>query len=455
MKQFYLENKREILIYLSVCMIFSMLAFGSGRRTFAMDEFTAPEVVATLGGNFGVLTAPVMQNFLGGIDTPTALLVMSGISLMFDVIPDDTLIDFGHRLGIANLNNYSFGILDYNWFRLLIAVWFLISKLSRSNRVSYTTGVILENYEGKIGRWVTFVVAATQLLANVSVQNVQAAGIGSPVKMATINGFNALLCFLLLVMMLVIYSVVRLFFFSLDITACITCSLIPFAGLLIEFFKGLAVVVLTMLALFQPLIFWFVFACVVLLSAFLCRRSYISLCYFKGIYVKPFFKGIRGFDKDIPLFHPKVPFGVGQFAYRNEATLVLPVYLMNKLRSEKPSVRHQQWWFVSNREKHFLCKSQKFGKTCTFVELKNFRDRKLFVKSSFRFIEFFNIYDNEDVLEKAIPKLRKRDYFVLSKEYSPRFKEIVQYSGLVNYDQYRSELRKKKTEQNSVTPAKA
>lgn len=455
MKRFYLENKREILIYLSICMIFSMLAFGSGRLTFAMEEFTAPEVVATLGGNFGVLTAPVMQNFLGGIDTPTALLVMGGVSLIFDVIPDDTLIDFGHRLGIVNLSNYSFGILDYNWFRLLIVVWFVISKLSRSNRVSYTTGVILENYEGKIGRWVTLIVAATQLLANVSVQNVQAAEISSPVKVATINGFNALLCFLLLVMMLVVYSVVRLFFFSLDITACITCSIVPFAGLLMEFFKGLSVVVLTVLALFQPLIFWFIFTCVVLLSIFLCRRSYISLCYFKGIYVKPFFKGIKGFEENIPLLHPKVPFGVGQFAYRNEATIVLPVYLMNKLHSKTPSVRHQQWWFVSNRDKHFLCKPQKFGKTCTFVELKNFREQKLFVKSSLRFIEFFNIYGNEDVLEKALPKLRKREYFVMSKEYSLRFQEIVQFSGLVNYDAYRNELRRQKSVDKSVTPAKA
>lgn len=162
----YRKNRKLILAYITLCIIFSMFFYGYSEGNHASAKSTA-EVVSTLGGNFGVVSVPLIQNFCGAIDTPSTLLIMSGIALTFELIPDEAIAEFGDKLSIEGLENYSFGILDYHWFQIFVLVWFVLSKLSRSNRVSYTIGVIFEDIESKLGGLVQLLCVAVQIFVNV------------------------------------------------------------------------------------------------------------------------------------------------------------------------------------------------------------------------------------------------------------------------------------------------
>lgn len=127
-KEIYYENKKFIRAYVTICLVFSILAFGDGNLAFASNGFTTVEIVSTLGGSFGKVVAPVAQGYLGSIDAPSAMLIFSIISLALDFIPESDLATLGNAIGVdglEGLSNYSFGILDFNVVKIICLIWFL------------------------------------------------------------------------------------------------------------------------------------------------------------------------------------------------------------------------------------------------------------------------------------------------------------------------------------------
>jgi len=63
-QEFYYENKRFILFCVSICLVFSMLAYGKAHLTRASETVTMTETVSTLGGEFGTVFAPVAEGYM-------------------------------------------------------------------------------------------------------------------------------------------------------------------------------------------------------------------------------------------------------------------------------------------------------------------------------------------------------------------------------------------------------
>lgn len=448
-KELYYKNKKSIYIYVTVCLVFSIFAFGNGNLVFASDSFTTPEIVNALGGSFGEkLFVPFVQILPGGIDVSSALLILSIISFGLDFIPESSLSTFGNVIGIeglGKLSDYSFGLLDFNWFRIICLVWFLIAKLSKSNRVTYTTGLILENYESKIGAFVNALVVASQLLANMQLgTTVQAASATSqPTDMVkySFNGFNALICFVLLISILVIYLFIRSLFYFINIVLLPVCTLVPFSSLVIEAIKIISIIVLILTSIFHPVIFSVIFALTLIIAIMLFRTAYITIRYFKSIYVKPFFKRFRGYNSGIPLVAPKIPQKVRCYVNESDVNIIIPVYILKKVSGQKSMYWHDRWWFVSTKDKQYICKPSFIKNTCYCVDLNNSVNEKMFIKNSLRFFEVFNLKGTEEDIGRAFRKVNKKIHFVFSKEYYHRFNELKELTMFTDYTEYRKQIK--------------
>ncbi len=443
-KEIYYNNKKFILTYITICLIFSVLAFGNGNTAFATATYTTTDVVTTLGGNFGVIVAPIAQTYLGSIDTPSAMLLLGAVSFALDVLPEDVLSSAGNVLGIEGLEglrNYSFGILDLNFFRIFFLLWFIISKLARSNHVTYTVGTILEDLEVKFGVVLNFLVVGTQILANIPLDSsVQAASAASEPTHIIGFGFNALLSFLLLVVTTLIYIFIRCFFFFIDIILMPVCSVIPFTSTSLETVKSFGITILALVGILNPAMFFVIFILTLILSIVLFKKAYISICYFKNIYTKPFFKKLSGYNSEIPLVSPKIPKKVMYFVDGN-ADIIIPVYLLKKVPAHQYTRRHDRWWFVSEGNRHFICKPCFSKKTCYSIELTNTMQQKMFIKKSLRFFEIFNVRGSEESIGRTLRNVPKNIHFVFSKEYYYRFDQMKQLTGFIDYTNYRNHIR--------------
>ena len=455
-KEIYFENKKWIYTYLTICLVFSMLAFGNSNMSSAADAVTATEAVSALGGDFGKVFAPVTQGYLSSIDTPTVLVILCGISLALDYIPESELVSLGEVIdvdGLEGLLDYSFGIIDYNLFRILCLVWFVVTKLLRSNRLTYTTGVILEDVETKIGAVVTFLVVASQFLANIPLQDTamtglntklcaisQATTISQPMLMIH-NGFYVFLCFALLVSVMVVYFLIRYLFYFIDIVLLPVCSAVDFTSTGLEFVKTAGIVGLLYISVRHPYIFCVIFAMILIVAIVLFKKSYTTVRYFKNIYVKPFFKGFLGFDNQFALISSKAPKKVKQFAEEQKAELLIPVYWVKKVPGNEKIRKHDRWWFVATGQKQYICQFGRIKNKCVVIELNNHTDDKMFIKKSLRFFEVFNLDESEENIGKLFHKLNKKFHFVFSKEYYYRFDDIKALTGYMDYTLYRNQIR--------------
>lgn len=444
-KEIYYNNRKFIRTYLTICLVFSMLAFGNGGVSQAGSDITSTEAISTLGGEFGALIAPLAESYLAGIDLSSAFLIFSAISLSFDYIPAEAMATVGDAIGVDGLEgliNFSFGILDYNVVRILCLLWFILDKVAKSNRVTYSTGVILEEYEAKIGAVVLFLVTASQYLSNIPLSNTVQAATDSiqPLTVAT-RGFNALICFMLLMGVMVVYALIRCLFFFIDIIIMPTCTITPFAGLIIEMVKTLSIVGLMCLAVAHPYVFCVIFLITLAIAIKMFRTTYITIRYFKHIYVKPFFRKFRGYDREIPLVAPRAPKKVKQFTAQGATDILLPVYTLKKVSGEKGMRRYDRWWFVSTPERKYLCKPYCFKNTCRCIELKNSEEHKIFIKKSFRFFEIFGLKDNTETIAQPFHPTHKQLYFVFSKEYYHRFETIKELTQFTDYTEYKNQIK--------------
>lgn len=444
-KEIYYENKKFIRAYVTICLVFSILAFGDGNLAFASNGFTTVEIVSTLGGSFGKVVAPVAQGYLGSIDAPSAMLIFSIISLALDFIPESDLATLGNAIGVdglEGLSNYSFGILDFNVVKIICLIWFLFAKLSKSNRVTYTTGLILENYESKIGGFINGLVVASQFLANIPLGiTVQAASTTSQPTDVVKHSFNALICFILLMSVLVIYLFIRCLFFFINIILLPVCTIVRFSALGIEAIKTMSIIGLVYTAIFHPIIFCVIFALMLIVAIWLFKTAYITIRYFKNIYVKPFFKSFRGYDSDIPLVTPKIPKKVRRYVTESDIDIIIPVYILKKMSGQKSMRWHDRWWFVSAKDKQYICKPCFMKDTCYRIDLNNSIDKKMFIKKSLRFFEIFNLKGTEEDIGRVFRKVHKKIHFVFSKEYYYRFTEIKELTLYTDYTEYRKQIK--------------
>lgn len=465
-KEIYRENKRFIRAYVTACLIFSILAFGSWNPAFAGSSFTTAETVEALGGSFGKMAAPFIQGYLEGLDTPSALVLLSGISVGLDVVPESTLTAIGEKIGtdrLAELSDYSFGILDFHAVKVICLIWFLLARLSKCNRISYTTGLILENFEVKIGAVVSGLVTASQFLdklpigsavqAAAAAETVTATAATAAAATASANAvvfaapaaaspwLNVVLCFVSLISSLVVYVLIRCLFFYVNIVLLPVCGTVPFFAFLGGVLKVGGMIGLLYVAVVNPAVFCVIFALVLILAIWLFKTAYRNIRYFKNIYVKPFFRKIRGYDSEIPLVAPKMPKKVRNFVKESSPEIVIPVYPVKKRKGKQAVLRHDRWWFVSAGNERYICKPSLMKSACSRIDLNPGPEEKIFIKKSLRFFELFSLRGTEDT-GRAFGRIHKEIHLVFSKEYYYRFDRIKEITGYADYAEYKKQLKK-------------
>lgn len=446
LKEIYYENKKSILTYLTLCLVFSIFMFGAASFVRADNSYSTEQIMGAFGGNAAVGLITTLQFSIGSMDTSTALFLCSLLSLFFDIIPESSLSAIGTTAGLSwmeEFSNCSFGLLDINFFRVIFAVWFIASKLSKSNRLTHSVAVILEDVENKIALLVNVIVAFSQFTANIPPKtSALAASLLLPQAAKIPNySFNAPTCFLLLVTLLSLYLAIRYLFFFIDILMIPFCLQIPFMGMGFETLKTAVSIALIYIAMFHPYVFFASLMLIWIISVVLLKKAYITIHYFKNIYVRPFFKKFRGYDAAIPLVSPDVPQKVLNYINADDTEMIIPVYLTKKLDGFRYTQRHERWWFIFSKNKNYLCKPCFMKNTCYCFELYNSMEEPIFIKNSLRFFEIFRLNEKDARSLQPLHKNYKAIHFVFSKEYFYRFEKIKDLTRYTDYGEYKKQLK--------------
>jgi len=445
--EIYQKKKKFIVAYVTFCLLFSILAFGNGNNAFAASEFTSAEILTSLGGSGGKMLAPLTaaQSCLSGMDASTTMFLLCATSFALDFIPESALETFGSALdieGLESLSTYSFGILDFTVFRIFCVVWFIVDKLSKSNGISQEVAKILGDFESLLTIVVNVMVIGSQFLANVPLgSTAYAASFDLEGLEVITNGFNSVICFFALMCISVIYFFIRFFFYFIDIVLIPLCTFVPMTSFGIEFLKTVTVTCLFLLAIFNPMIFYGILAVIFIISVIFFRKAYVTIRYFKRIYIKPFFRRIIGYKRNIQLVKPKYPKQINHYVNVEDLQLVIPVYMLKKAKNIKQIRLHERWWLVSTKDKQFLCKPRLFKNSCYCIDLHNSQRNKIFIKKSLRFFEIFNLQGLETDMVRTFYKVPKHIHFAFSKEYYHRFDEIKALTSYTDYTEYRKELK--------------
>lgn len=439
-KEIYNENKKLLRLYVVFCLMFSVLAFGSGSLVYAKQQGYHPEMIATLGGSFGSMLLPLVMRYFESIDVSFVMALMSGVSFVFESVPEEAILSLENSLGVSGLSQLadcSFGLCDYNLFRIFFLVWFLVAKLAKSTHVSYTVAEILEYVETKMGIVPCVLNACIQCLDMLPTgMEVQAAGADMAVFDTLSSGVYVLLCIALLLCVPVIYILIRSLFFFVNILLIPICTVIPFLSFGIGVVKVGGILILMLLAIFKPYVCGAILILLLVIAIRVFRDAYITIRYFRNIYVRPLWKKVQGDERKMPLVATKLPKRLRRYINVNEADIIIPIYITKKIDGHKYMHWHDRWWFVVTRGKQYICKPSCWKDTCYFVDMNGYFDKKIYIKKSLRFFEVFILKGTEENIGRVFRKAEKVIQFVFSKEYEYRYEDIKKMTLYTDYDEY-------------------
>ena len=130
--------KFRLIHYLSKVELINN-GYSSGNIVYATATLGTAGTVMALGGQGGALLVPIVKAGLINFDVSSGLAIVSAISILFDTVPQE----FFTTIGIPTwLIESSFGLLEVWAIRVLCFVWFIVGKLLRTNRISYSTGLV-------------------------------------------------------------------------------------------------------------------------------------------------------------------------------------------------------------------------------------------------------------------------------------------------------------------------
>lgn len=435
----YRENRRYILLCLGLSLAFSVLAFGSGRFSFA----SSTEEVLAFGGSFGVLLATIVSSgFVEGLDRNWAMVILAGTSLGSMA---------GHKAGIKLFDffdNYSFGLFENMYFSIIMLIWFGLPLLLKAFSKTNAIGITLENTLKKLDGVLLLLIAMSQVIANSAPADTALAAAPGMVVEPTAaigiigRGVEVIACFLALVLMLVIFFLTRYLFLLVDIILVPVATFIPCVSAAVVLGKLFAIIILVLSAVFVPIIFVILMAATVLIAALLFGVAYRACRYFGSIYAKPLIKKIfGGYDREKPLIDEKLPAKVKTFLGNSNVRMAIPVYLLKFRAGINYMHKWDHWWFVCTDSERFICKPLLWKKECHKIPVYHVPQQKMFINQFAAYYEMFNITGPEESLTKVFFRIPKQFHIVFSKEYFYRYQEIKNITGFIDLAEYKQYLK--------------
>lgn len=438
----YKKHKYQILILLSVALIWSaFLFFGQIRTASADTVLNTPSALSleTFGSSSAELATSVMETVGVSADPYTVLTFIGIVSRLNE--------HFGWNLNISP------GLMKYDVIFAMVAILFCISKISKCFGSTKALSMI---HFSEIEKWVglifTVLLSSSVFIDLVTRNSTAMAGpalfactAGMPGSASAASGAITGIAFMVLSFFItllswIIYYIVKLFFDFLDIIT-LPLSAFPGATFVYETVKTAGVISVMTAIMFFPVIGLVLCLLIIITAAVFFKKSYAAMLYFRKIYLKPFFRGIFGYSETIPLVHKKFPSRVEKLFPESEITLALPVYNIKAL--ETPKIRrYTRLWLVCSNREMFLCLPS-FKKKDGFVTFfSSLPKHPVYLKKSRRFLEIFCTPEGED-MNRKYARIRKNYHLVLSKEYSKRIDEILSVSGYSLYTPVKKHRKKK------------
>lgn len=434
--EIYMRNKRYIRIYLCAALFLCIFFFYNGASFASNTKVLSETEITTLGGSFTPALLIFANNANLSISTPVALSCSAILSIMRE-----------HGFLSQQLQGFSFGLMDIWGFRIFAFVWAALSILPRCSQFTRIGGLMIEDLEKKMGPIAILAVSVSQFITNLDGSAVASAAARNGIVSTSFHNIHSyvyiLLSFVTLILLLVCFLFIRTFLFFLDIIQIPICTFIPFTSAGSELIKIIGVIIMYCFILFAPGLFIFFFGLLLLLSIIFFKKAYISVRYFKEIYVKPFFRKLRGYDKEIALINPKAPKQILQEYQAEDLQLLIPVYSVGKKSFSTFIKRHDKWWLAVTATGWHLYQYRPFRNRMRHIPLVLTFPKQIFIKNSKRFFEFFCPSENA-VFSKSFRKLKKDWHFVFSNEYTYRYEEIAAILKCTDYQLYVPSSKKRR-----------
>lgn len=363
------------------------------------------------------------------------------------------------------------------WVLLAASLCFMVSKLMKSNGTTKVFGLCtldeLEKYIGlvfilMIG--VMNVTGLTKVAVAAAASGVDAIAPGAGTGTVLLTTASVIISVVMSLISIVVYFVIKTVIKGLDtLQACF--SFIPYSGLVCEILKTVFVVVIILINIVFPWLGWILNTIVFIICCFLFRTCFNITLFLHRVYIRPFFRGLKGFSKTYPLVSSKLPKRIRKYyeAMDIKLSLAIPVYVQKKYTIDTMKLKKlQRVWLVKTDEGTFLVKKKAGKKKVSLFELtkpveeiaeyteeQDILHRKAsenyHIRKGIRYIEIFKYLDNDKNLNKKNPK--KSISIIMSREYSERYDDILEITGFINYNEiveekkaFKRKRRKEKVE---------
>lgn len=437
--EIYSRNKKFIYLYIGIVTVIVVSTFlmhtidaGAGTSCVrAMDNaMVSQKQGIMLGGSVygGIISA---ANSMGAAIEPISILFVEAVVSLLGKFFDGKFSSFVESVGVMNNE-----VVCY-----IIIVLFVLLKIIRSNNFTKITGLVAEDIENKIG---IIVSAASPFLYYFGMNSSSFAYAAEIQKDGLKSGLNSGLSIIVVavfsIAMVITYYVVRKIVYAAEIVL-VPFSAIPFVSGLIELVKTICVIIMVFLVVNAPVISLLIYGIVFAVCLLLFKKAYVTVRYFKAIYVAPFFR-----RKDKMLIDTNKTEKYLTEEEIGSEKLFFPAFAHNRI-NEKIGKYDKCWLYVKG-EGLLVCKPKFWKRELLRYPLCKIAEEEYFLNKNFWYIEIFKLNKEDVNLIHYNPlRLKKSMHFIISREYVGRFNELSQVLQFKNYKEHQQELKRRKKEE--------
>lgn len=437
-REIYIKNKIFIYLYIGIVAIIvaSTLPVEMHKTkdyttaVSAMEsDVVTEEQGASVGGNVykGFMAA---ANATGASIEPISVLFVESVVALSGNFLDGKIDSLVEHMGV--LQNE---VVCY-----IIIILFVVLKLLRSNNFTKISGLVVEDVENKIG----LIISATGPFITYFGANgdyAYAAEMQNNTLGQTVHGGLSILgAVMLSIILLAAYYVVRTIVYAAEIVL-VPVSTIPLASGIIEVVKTVGAIIMVVFVLMAPVLSLLVYGVIFVGCLFLFKKAYVTVRYFKCIYIMPVFR-----KKNRPLVDvKKAEKYMGNSNIENE-TLFIPAFSHGRV-NDKIGKYDKCWLNVRNGDV-VLCKPKFMKRELSCYSLCQVAEDRFFINKNLRYIEIFALSDADfNTIHYNPLKVKKLFHFVISREHAERFEELSQVLQFRNYKEHQQQLKDRKKEE--------
>ena len=326
---------------------------------------------------------------------------------------------------------------------------FILSMLSASKVFCDATVSKLENLTGTVcavGGAFTVVLVTTEYASDIAMASMGSGFLGAGAGVGFGAGNSAgigvglgayiltnIVAFLLSTLTYFIYVVIKTMSVALDVLAFVF-SPIPGATGLFNIVKHLFLGSFTWVALTYPTVSAVVAVILIIIACIVFRAAKRLELYYRRVYLVPFFNAIFRRGYKVPLLPKKLPRGVASEFINME--LCIECFFMNRTTA---LYKRERCYFIRSEASNYIYKKRLLGKT---IKIELFGD--VFIEKPFIF-RFLRIFSDE-----SLPASRRRVNLVVRREHGQDILELIEKTGLIDYNAILEERRRKKAEERTL-----